>query len=242
MQNRLEPLGGGIDVEVSDDFGFGEDALLLAQFAAPRENERVCDLGTGCGILPLLWCRETRTIRIHALELMPEAADMARRSVERCGLSTVVQVICADLRDWRSVLAAGSQDLVTMNPHYFPARSGKASQTESARIARHEGAGCTLDGAAEAAMGLLRTGGRFCLCHRPEQLCHVLAVLREHRLEPKRLRFVQAKADSTPWLLLCEAHKDGNPGLAVLPPFYQRTQDGNETEEQKALYKWYYEQ
>ena len=240
-----EPLGGGIGVELSGDCRFGADALLLARFSCPlssrtaeekndtgtfRRPERwAVDLGTGCGILPLLWCRENPDVRVEALEIQPEAAEMARRSVERSGLSGRIRVQTGDLRRWREWLEPGSRDLAAMNPPYFRAGSGGASLSRAARISRHEEPspqrpGCTLADAAEAAAGLLRPGGRFCLCHRPERLADVLAALRAAGLEPKRLRFVQAGAESAPWLLLCEGRKGGRPGLTVEPPLVENRQ------------------
>ena len=234
--NRFEEIGGGLSVEVSDDHGFTEDALLLARFASSRPDDHVCDLGTGCGIIPLFWCRNHNPPVITAVEIQKQAAEMAERSVDRSGMSGRVKVYHADLRDWRIFLKPGSQDVVTMNPPYFTPGSGGKSKTEAARIARHEGEGCTFQDAAQAASGLLRTGGRFCFCHRPERLCDVFAALRGIGLEPKKLRFLHAKADAAPWLFLCEARKGGSQGVIVLPPFIRNNPDGSPTSEQITLY------
>lgn len=241
MNSRFEYLGNNISVEVTRECTFGEDALLLAQFAEPHPGDRVCDLGTGCGILPLLWCRDHPELKITAVEIQPTAAEMARRSVQRCGLSDTIQIYNADLRFWREIFPPESQNLVTMNPPYFAVRTGEISQSEALRIARHEGVGCNLAEYTDAAHGLLRNGGRFCLCHRPERLCDVLEALRSAGLEPKRLRFIQADAQTAPWLFLCEAKKGGKPGLEIRPPFCQKNADGSLSKEQTILYKLYYD-
>lgn len=220
---RWEPLTRDASVAVSARHGFGEDALLLAAFAAPRPRERVCDLGTGCGVLPLWWCvRQAPPARIDAVELQPEAAALARLTVERAGLTDTVTVHAADLRRWREFLPPGGMDAVVMNPPYFPEGSGKVSADPSRRITRHEGAGCALPEAMGAAAGLLREGGRFCLCHRPERLADVFEALRAVRLEPKRLQFVYRDPAGPPWLFLCEGRRGGAPGLTVLPPLDSR--------------------
>lgn len=218
MAERVEPLGGGVDILVSEAHGFSQDALLLASFARPRAGERVCDLGTGCGILPLLWCREETPLHIDAVELVPEAAALAVRSVQRNGLGGRITVHHADLRRLKGLLPSGAYNRVTCNPPYFAAGSGAVSQGSAARTARHEAGGCTLAEVAAAAASLLRNGGRFCLCYRPERLCDLLLELRAAGLEPKRLRAVQQRADSAPWLLLCEARRQGRPGLVWEPP------------------------
>ena len=64
---------------------------------------------------------------------------------------------------------------------------------------------------------LLKDGGKLSLCHRPERLAEVLAVLRAHRLEPKRLAFVKNKPSAAPWLFLVEAQKNRRTGLRIEP-------------------------
>lgn len=215
---RWEPLGGGISVLVSGEHGFAQDALLLAAFARPRAGERVCDLGTGCGILPLLWCRDTACGHVDAVELAPQAASMAARSVERAALTQRVKIHCADMRRLQGLLPGGAYDRVACNPPYFAAGSGAVSQSSAARTARHEGDGAALDDVVAAAARLLRNGGRFCLCYRPERLCDLVQTLRGGGLEPKRLQTVQQRAGDAPWLLLCEARRQGRPGLVWEPP------------------------
>lgn len=220
-RERLEPLGGGIGILVTEEYRFSADALLLASFAAPKRGERVCDLGTGCGAIPLLWCRTEAPEKIDALELQPAAASLAQRSIAYNHLDGRVRVVCGDWAQATHWLTASSYDRVTCNPPYYPAGTGSVSHTAAVRAARHESGSSSLRGAARAAAVLLRSGGVFCLCHRPGRLCEILSVLQDAGMEPKRLRFVQHRADMPPWLVLCEARKSGRPGLSVLPPLVQ---------------------
>lgn len=201
---------------------FGEDALALARFAVPRPGERVCDLGTGTGVLPLYWYREPGEAQgpsIDAVELDPAAAALARRAVRESGLDSLIRVWEDDLRALEEVLPAGAYDRVTCNPPYFYGKSAFPSGAAAARrrLARQEGPhGCTLDQVLAAAARLLKNGGRFFVCHRPERLTDLVSGLRAHGLEPKRLRLLLARpGDAAPWLLLCEARKGGRPGLSV---------------------------
>lgn len=77
-----------------------------------------------------------------------------------------------------------------------------------------------------AAARLLKFGGRFCLCQRPERLCDVLTLLRQQGLEPKRVRFVQQRPGSAPWLFLCEGKKGAKPFLQVEAPLLIEGEDG----------------
>lgn len=207
-----EHLPNGCVLNTEPDCAFGTDALLLAAFAGVRPGDRVCDLGCGCGILPLLFPDGTVA---DGVDCQPAAAALARRNVDENGLSHRITIY--EQRWEHLTLPAGRYDAVTCNPPYFPENSGKVSDSPARRVARHE-TGDTLSAVAKAAARLLKNGGRFVLCHRPERLADVLETLRANGLEPKRLQFVQAHPDSPPFLLLCEALRGGKPSIRVLPP------------------------
>ena len=213
--SHTEQLGGGLCITVTEEHTFGTDALLLAEFAEVRHNERICDLGTGCGILPLLFHRTSPAPSIDAVECSTAAAALARQNVLQNGLQECITVY---EEDWQSLsLPAGKYDRVICNPPYFPENSGKAALSPARRLARQE-QGDTLATVTAAAARLLRNGGHFVLCHRPERLADVLEALRGNRLEPKRLRLVHARAELPPFLLLCDAVRNAKPSLNVLPP------------------------
>lgn len=234
-QERIEILGSGVSVLISPDHRFGTDALLLADFASPKRTAPCIDLGTGCGIIPLLWKRNGVSSDIYGLELQEKGFDQFRRSIALCaehGLSMGhVHALCGDLRALPSLeLPLGTFHTVTMNPPYKPVNTGILSASTVDQIARHETT-CTMDDAAAAAERLLNFGGTFSICQRPERLADVLEAFRAHSLEPKRLRFVQKNAGTSPWLFLLEGKKGGKPFLQVLPPLLIQNADGSESEE-----------
>ena len=210
---HLELLDENLQLIVSPAYTFTTDSLLLARFAAIRRHETACDLGTGCGVIPLLWCAE-KTGRLTAVDVQENACAQLERSLALNHLEDRVTVVHADLRQKHPSLPAGAFDLVTMNPPYYAAGTGKQSATDSDRLAKHEAA-CTLEDAVIAAQRLLRFGGRFCLCQKPERLTDVLCTLRVHKLEPKRIRFAAQTAQKAPFLVLVEARRGGNPGVRV---------------------------
>ena len=188
-------------------FPLGGDALALGEFATVRPRWRVCDLGTGSGALLLMLARRAEGLSLTGVERDPLAARTARDNLAANGLPGELV-----LGDWREIpLPAGAFDLVVSNPPYFPPGSGKGR--DPTRMELHGG----LDGLCAAAGRLLRNGGRFALCHRPERLCDVLCTLRAHGLEPKRLKLVAHSPAHSPALLLVEAVKGGRPGLTVEP-------------------------
>ena len=211
---HTEPLGNGRFVFTDETCTFGTDAVLLSEFALAHTAHRVCDLGTGCGILPLLWHTKPNAPAVDAVELSAHAAALAHASVEQNGLSSHITVV---EQDWCALtLPPDSYDLVTCNPPYFAAGSGKVCADPDRRLARHETA-TTLHDITVAASRLLKSSGRFCLCHRPERMAEVLRTLSNSGLAPSRLQLVQTRSDTAPFLLLCEAVKNGRNRLNVLP-------------------------
>ena len=210
---HLEPLGNGIRIIVSDLFRFSTDTIILADFAKPRKGIKAVDLGTGCGTIPRWWSRGDKTTRRTAVELQPEGADMARRSVELNGLDNI-SVVNADLKELKGVLPFGSFDLVCCNPPYKESGTGIKNPDGEKLLARHE-EGCTIGDICLAAKNLLQFGGRFVMCQRPERLADVLEAMRSNDLEPKRLRFVQQRPEKPPKLFLVEGRRGGKKGGLV---------------------------
>ena len=188
-------------------FPLGGDAVALSRFATLRPRWRVCDLGTGSGALLLLLAEREETLSLTGLELEECSARTARENLNSNGLSG--NILHADLRE--NPLPAGQFDLIISNPPYFSLKSGK-----SGGPARSEET-CTLDELCTAAARLVKNGGRFVLCHRPERLVDLLCTLRIHNLEPKRLKFISHSPAHAPSLVLVEAVRQGKPGLTVEP-------------------------
>ena len=186
-------------------FPLGGDTLALGEFATVKPHWRVCDLGTGSGALLLLLARRSQGLSLTGVELDPLSARTARDNLARNGLEG--QILEGDLRN--IPLPAGSFDLVVSNPPYFPVNAGKSGGS-----ARSE-EGCTLPQLCAAAGRLVKNGGRFALCHRPERLTDVLCALREHGLEPKRLKLLAHAPGHPPSLLLVEGVRQGRPGIVI---------------------------
>ena len=207
MAMGQEQLGPYVLTWPEGVFPLGGDALALGEFASVKPGWRVCDLGTGSGVLLLLLARREPELTLTGVERDPASARTARDNLERNRLPGRILT-----GDWREpLLPAGAFDLVIANPPYFPPGSGKGR--DPARTELHGG----LDELCAAAGRLLRNGGRFALCHRPERLCDVLCALRAGRLEPKRLRLIAHSPAHPPSLVLVEAVKGARPGLTVEP-------------------------
>ena len=232
--DQLRP--GGLRIYYDDAlFPPGTDSFLLSAFPRLKGGLRVCDLGSGTGLLGTLLLQRQDDLTVTGIELLPQAADLARRGAEANGIADRLTTITGDLRDVRQLLPAGSFDLVIANPPYYPLASGALSPDDARRAARAETA-CTLADIFRAAAWLLRWGGSFCLVHKPERLTDLLCAARDAGLEPKRLRLVSPAADRSPSLVLLECRRGGKPGLEFQPPLILYTPDGHPTLELDAIY------
>ena len=242
MTEKIEPLGNGIRVIVSENHSFGTDTVLLANFSLPGKNDKACELGTGCGAIPLIWSRDNAPKSVDAVDIQEEACSILKKSVELNGLENRINVIHSDLLELSGKVEFSSYDLVVCNPPYKAAGTGIVNPEESHRIARHEYT-CTMDDIVRTASRLLNFSGRFCLCQRPERLSDIIVSMRKYKIEPKRLRFVQQRTDKAPKLFLIEGRRGGRPnGLVVEPVLLIEDGNGNLSEEMIKIYGAYKEE
>ena len=234
---KKEPLGGGTVVYTSNEYRFGTDAILLADFASPKRRDKICDMGCGGGIIPMLLCRGGAEGEITAIDLQEGAIELTDKAARENGFSNIVPLL-ADIRDLKNKVTFGSYNVVTCNPPYKKSGAGITNQNAARFIARHE-AECDLEDVCKAAERLLISHGKLCICHRPERLCDCFDSMRKHRVEPKLLRCVHQRPGKEPWLVLIEGKRDANPGLRIMPPLYIESTSGELTDEMKEIYGIY---
>ena len=200
-------------------FRHSMDALLLAQWAAPRSTDRVLDLGCGNGAIAFLLAHRHPDLRIVGLEVQPALADRARRGARLNGLQSRVEIVDGDLRRITGLLPAAGFDMVLCNPPYRKLASGRLSPDPEIRQAKHE-LTATLQETVAAIGYLLTPKGRAYLIYHASRLADLLSSLRAMHLEPKMLRFVYSYPGAEAELSLVEARRDGRPGQQVLAPLF----------------------
>ncbi len=233
---RLDDLmkSGRYIIQNTQEFCFSLDAVLLAHFLSWKSRQKVLELGTGTGVIPLLIADEVA--RVDAVELNPVMADVAARNVWMNELTDKIFVREGDYRMIRELYAPESFDVVVANPPYRPVAQGQANKMSGVARARHEFTATLLDVVC-AARYALRFGGHFAMVHLPERLGEILVCLHEHQLEPKRLQMVQPKDGKAPNMMLVEAVVGAAPGgLKVLPPLIVHKEDGSYTPDILRIY------
>lgn len=222
-------------IQNPERFCFGMDGVLLSGFAEAGVGDRVLDLGTGTGIIPILMAAKTKARHFTGLEIQQDSADMAGRSVALNGLEEKITILEGDIKEAEKLFGAASFDVVTANPPYMTENHGLRNPKEPRAIARHELL-CTLDDVVRAAGRLLRPGGNFYMVHRPFRLAEIMAVLQRYGLEPKRMRLVYPYVDKEPNMVLLEANRGGKPRLTVEKPLVVYQEKGVYTQEIYEIY------
>lgn len=218
-KERLDELqrNGYRIIQNPEKFCFGMDAVLLSGFAKARENDKVLDLGTGTGIIPILMEAKTEAAHLTGLEIQEESADMARRSVALNGLSGKIDIVTGDIKEAGTIFASASFDVITCNPPYMIGQHGLTNPDAPKAIARHEIL-CTLEDVISNAAKLLKPGGHFYMVHRPFRLAEIMITLSRYKLEPKRMQLVYPYVDKEPNMVLIEATRGGRPRMTVEKP------------------------
>ncbi len=222
-------------IQDSERFCFGMDAVLLSGFARAKEGDRVIDLGTGTGIIPILMEAKTSAEHFTGLEIQEDSADMATRSVKLNHLEEKIDIITGDIKEAASLFGAASFDVVTCNPPYMTEHHGLTNPDAPKAIARHEIL-CTLEDVIAQASKLLKPGGNFYMVHRPFRLADILVLMRENKLEPKRMKLVYPFIDKEPNMVLIEANRGGKPRMTVEKPLVVYKEPGVYTDEIYDIY------
>lgn len=244
MQNNILHPGERFDdlnrngysiIQNPQKFCFGMDAVLLSGFCEVKEKERVLDLGTGTGIIPILLEAKTKGKEFIGLEIQEESADMARRSVSYNHLEERVSIVTGDIKEASKIFGGSSFDVITTNPPYMIGQHGLKNASEAKTIARHEVL-CTLDDIMRESAKLLKPKGRFYMVHRPFRLAEIMVTMKKYNIEPKRMQLVYPFVDKEPNMVLIEGLRDGNPRMTVEKPLIVYKEQNIYTDEIISIY------
>ncbi len=218
-EERLDDLQvkGYHIIQNPSKFCFGMDAVLLSNFARVKKGEKVLDIGTGTGIIPILLEAKTEGEHFTGLEIQEESADMARRSVAYNHLEDKIDIVTGDVKEAVNLFGSVFFDVVTTNPPYMIGAHGLQNKDSAKAIARHEVL-CDLDDILRESAKVLRPGGRFYMVHRPFRLAEILSKMCAYKIEPKRMRLVHPYIDKEPNMVLIEGSRGGNSRMTVEPP------------------------
>ena len=210
---RLDDLQlNGLElIQDPNKFCFGVDAVFLSDFVRVKPGETVLDMGTGNGIIPVLLSAKTQGKKFTGLEIQPDTAEMARRSVRLNHLEERIEIVTGDIKEAAEIFKPAFFDVITTNPPYMPAEHGLRNPDSARAIARHE-VMCSLDDILRESMRLLQDKGRFYMIHRPFRLTEIMIKMNQYKIEPKRIQFIYPYIDKEPAMVLIEGVRGPGPG------------------------------
>ena len=236
-KERLDDLNlkGYQIIQDPDRFCFGMDAVLLSGFAHIKKNEKVLDLGTGTGIIPILLAAKTQGEHFTGLEIQEESADMAERSVLYNHLEDRISIVTGDIKDASNIFGASSFNVITTNPPYMIGEHGLKNGNDAKTIARHEVL-CTLDDLLLQSAKILKQNGRFYMVHRPFRLAEIFSKMVAYGIEPKRMQLVYPSLNKEPNMVLIEGYRGGKSRITIEKPLIVYNEDGSYTNDILSIY------
>lgn len=223
-------------VQPRSGYRFSIDAVLLAHLTAVGSEDVVLELGAGCGIVALMMACRREPVRIYAVEIQPQLAELARRNAEANGMQARIHVLAMDMQGLARDSIPRRVDLVVTNPPYRPVGSGRRCADPQRALAREEIA-VTLDQVLGTARRMLFKTGRLSVIYPAARAVDLLARMRHFGLEPKNLRVIHSRPGGDAVLVLVQAVKGGQPGLCVSPPLLVYDDGGGYSAEVAAMLK-----
>jgi tRNA1Val (adenine37-N6)-methyltransferase len=228
-------LNGLMIIQKKKAFKFGIDAVLVANFASSKENDIVCDFGTGTGVIPLIFSAKNKFKKIYAFEIQTDIANLAKRNFEYNKLQEKIELVNLDIKNVVDYVGKSSVDVIISNPPYFKTGGAIVNENDYKAISRHE-IKIDLEGLIRSGNEILKPNGSFYMIHRPDRLVDIMYYFRKYFIEPKLIQFVQPKAGKVPNLVIIKAVKNGKNELKYLPNLVVYNEDNTFTKEIDIIY------
>lgn len=217
-------------------YRFSIDAVLLADFSEIRPPSTIVDLGTGCGILPLILAHRNPGTQFWGIEIQPALADIAMENVMENGMEKRIQILCQDMKTITCDMVSGPVDSVISNPPYRKADTGRINPNSQRAVARHE-ITIKLEEMLTIVGKILRTTGKFYTIYPSDRTVDLLFGMRQAGIEPKRMRTVHSIKGGEARLVLVEGAKGGRPGLKILDPLIIYKDQDHYTDEVEKMFR-----
>ncbi len=217
-------------------YRFSIDAVLLANHVKPNSGERILDLGTGCGVIPLILAHRHPDIKIFGVEIQKELACIAELNIKDNSLGKRVRILCKDMKSMKQDMTDGPFDIIVSNPPYTKNQSGRINPNTQRAVARQE-IKITLTDLLETAYRMLCPMGKMVIVYPALRTTDILTQMRSVRIEPKTLRTIHPRQNSDAELVLVEGIKEGKSGMKISRPLFINNDDGSYTKEVENMFK-----
>lgn len=214
-------------------YRFSIDAILLAAFVVLKRHERLLDIGSGCGIIPIYIAKKGYTNEMIGVELQTDLFETAQKNSFMNHCEDRVHFINADITTLRWDMKRTPFHVVVSNPPYTKRKSGRECPERSRFLARNEET-LDLEALVDTASSLLMNKGRFYVIYPARRVGELIHAAAARKLALKRLRAVHPRRNESANLVLAEFMKDGGVGAVIERPLY--VHDGDAISEEVREY------
>jgi len=211
-------------------YRFSMDAVLLAWHVDPIPDDTILDLGTGCGIIPMILAYRHPKVKIYGIEVQEELVDIANLNVTENGMEDQITILCRDMKTLKHEDTSGPVDLAISNPPFRKSKSGRINPNQQRAIARHE-IKTTLYDVVETARRMLKRSGRFVMIYPAGRMTDIFTQMRASGIEPKSIRMVYSGKNTEAKMIVVEGKKGGRSGLKIGSPLIIYQENGSYTDE-----------
>jgi tRNA1Val (adenine37-N6)-methyltransferase len=231
--NAAKTIKDPIIIQNDSGYRYSIEPFLLADFAQLLPGQTVLDIGTGCGIIPLLMVFRQPTLKITGIEIQDAAAENAEKNISKNQMK--IKIVHDDFLEWAQQQDIEKFDLIVSNPPYRKINSGRTNPDSGKAIARHE-LKLNLPSMLDKAKPILKKGGHITLAYPPLRLQETLGELESRELFPSRIRFIHGNQNAEAKIFLVDAIKEKKSDLIVDSPLYVYNKDGSYSKEMQEIY------
>lgn len=211
----------------------GTDAVLLGAWVAVTPSDWALDIGTGCGVLPLMLAQKG-VAKVHAVDLDASSAQEAAENFDASQWHDKLFSFHADIRKFTMQCA---YDLIISNPPFF-VNSFKCD-ADRRNQARHTDTSLTFSELIASVRRLLKPDGRFVVVLPLRESLEFIPLAEQANLFIHRRENIVPVAGKDPNRVNLE-FRYGQPVRVEATDLVIRREDGSFTEDYNRVVSEYY--
>ncbi len=190
---------------------YNSDSIFLYDFIAQfKPKGKLLDVGCGVGIISLLLTRDFKT-ETHIIDKQQKMLNYAVHNFALNSLKATPY-----LGDFTALQSEERFDFIVSNPPFYDPRVTQSEDTHLniARYAHH----LPIEQFIRRVKTFLRPKGWFIFCYDAKQIDLLMHCLKEHGINPEKVRFVHSKIERESKLVMIAARNNSKSMTQVLPP------------------------
>lgn len=200
-------------IQNKDLYTFTSDSVILANYIKLNKNDKVLEIGGGCGVISILLTEKTNCKNFCMFELQASMAKLCDKNIKLNNLNDKINLVCDDIKNFEKYLSLESIDVVFSNPPYMKCDAENANNVRD--IARHDSK-LSIHDLCSCAKKLLKFGGAFYVIYSADRTCELVYELIENNLQPKEMFFTE-NGKGKVLRVVIKAVKGGKSGIKVFP-------------------------